>query len=223
MIQIIAAKDGNITLQLSSTSFAKVKFDAAAPLTTASNSPDVAPELLHAINANQLRVMYTAFDKSVNRPCSYCSGTGKITVTVQTGVKHGGTFADPIYSTHEENCPHCNGKGVIHGEEDAIIQQANILVKGMASVNPDDPDAQSVLSDTYAVITRDMIGDRPTWVALTAHGKSILAQRSPQAGSVIVSLVEVEKSEKTPDHRRRYLVRVIGTDRKIYVDNPALA
>jgi hypothetical protein len=36
-------------------------------------------------------------------------------------------------------------------------------------------------------------------------------------------MVEVKKSIKMPNDHRRYLVRVIGTDREVFVDDPMLA
>ncbi len=167
--------------------------------------------------------MCNAFDQGLNQKCSSCGGTGSITVSVQTGTKRGGTFNQPIYTNQKQRCTLCNGTGIIRSSEDVLVHLANNMIKGMATIKQDDPNEQSVMSDAYTEIVRDMIGDRPTWVSLTTHGKSILAQKKPQLGTIVVSLVEVKQSVQTPDHHRRYLVRVIGTDRIIYVDDPSLA
>jgi hypothetical protein len=228
-IQIFSAADANITVQLTSTTFAKVKFeltlapDAASTNSQTAKTPDTDQELLHTITAAQLAAMCNAFDQGLSQKCSSCGGTGMITVSVQTGVKRGSTFNQPIYKDVQQKCARCNGTGILRSPEDVLVRLANNMIKGMANINQDDPNKQDVMSGAYTEIVRDMIGDRPTWVSLTTHGKSILAQKKPQLGSIVVSLVDVQESVSTADHHRRYLIRVIGTDRKIYVDDPSLA
>jgi hypothetical protein len=232
-IQIMSAPDANITLKLTATTFAKVKFDSAAPPaananlaasdSTPTKTPDTGPELLHSTTAAQLESACTVFDNSLSKKCTACSGNGWTIEKVQTGTQQQGRFVYPVYSDKKVPCSICNGKGFIRSSDDVLMRLASNMVKGMATINQDDPNTQNVMSDAYTEITRDMIGDRPTWTSLTTRGKSILAQKAPRPGSIVVSLVEVQQSIQTPDHHRRFLVRVIGTDRKVYVDDPSLA
>jgi hypothetical protein len=228
-IQIYTNSASTITLTLGTTSFAKVKFDppvsappAPAPKPAAS-AIEPQHELLKTVSPTQLKNCCYAFDQGINKKCTLCSGTGKVSVQVQSGSHNVGPYSVPDYRTEEKKCDRCNGTGIDRAKDDVIIKLSGLMVKDMAAVKKDDDKTQKVLTDAYEEITKDMIGNEKTWITLTKDGRSILAQSSPKPGTTVVSLVEVKKSIHREGDKRRFLVRVIGTDKEVYVDDPVLA
>jgi len=230
-IQIATAADETISLELGTVSFANVKFESATPAKADAPAPhDVnakpepsSTELLKPVTANQLSAMCKAFDQGVNKKCVACGGTGEVSVQVQVGSHKVGPYAVPDYETHKEKCTRCNGTGIDRSKDEVLIKLAGNVVKDLAAVKPDDPKTQQTLTDAYGEITKDMIGDQKTWTTLTQNGKSILAQRAPMLGTAVVSIVDVKRSVKMPNDQRRYLVKIIGIDKDVYVDDPTLA
>jgi hypothetical protein len=230
-IQVVTASNSTITLTLGTTTFAKVKFEA--PATPAAAAPVEKPaslaetagnrELLKPVTASQLLNVVKAFDQGINKKCPGCSGTGKVKVQVRTGSQQQGMYSVPVFETQEKKCEKCNGSGIDRSKDEVLIKLAGSMVKDLAALKKTDPKAQTTLTEAYDEITKDMIGDQKTWTSLTKNGRSILAQSSPAINTTVVALVEVKKSVPREKDERRYLVRVLGTDKEVYVDNPALA
>jgi hypothetical protein len=232
-IQIYTNNASTITLTLGTTSFAKVKFDA--PAATAAPTPialkpavtTVEPadhELLKPVSPAQLKNCCYAFDQGINKKCTACNGTGEVSFQVQSGSHNVGPYSVPDYRTDKKKCDRCNGTGIDRAKDDVLIKLSGLMVKDMASVKKDDDKTQKVLTDAYEEITKDMIGNEKTWTTLTKDGRSILAQSSPKPGTTVVALVEVKKSiHREGGDKRRFLVRVVGTDKEVYVDDPVLA
>jgi hypothetical protein len=230
-IQIFSADDKTFSLELGLASFATVKLEkpdqpkpaVAAPLLTkAVTSPAADHELMHLISPDQMRGACNAFDQGIHKKCEVCGGTGRVSVRVQFGSLQEGIYSVPQYRDQEQRCARCQGSGVYRSRDEVLIRLAGKIVKDLAALDKDDPASPKVLTDAYDDITRDMIGDQKAWRLLTANGRSILAQRSPKLDTAVVSLVQVEQSIPHDD-QRRYLVRVLGTDKRVYVDNPVLA
>jgi hypothetical protein len=232
-IQIAAATDTTLTVELDMANFAKIKFEppavpaagtavapAPAPLIEKVATP--APELLHPVSPDELRAAFTGFDNGIRKKCPVCNGTGQVSVRVQTGTEQQGIYNVPTFAEQKQKCAHCQGTGIDRAKDDVLILMAGKVVKDLAALNKDDPKAPKVMTDAYDEITKDMIGDQKSWKLLTANGRSILAQPSPKLDTTLVSLVQVKKSIPTAD-QRRYLVRVLGTNKDVYVDNPVLA
>ena len=231
-IQIVSATDSTLSIELGTASFAKVKFENPAetappppptPTVAAEKTkPLASAELLHSVTPDQLRGFCNGFDQGIRKKCSLCNGTGQVSVRVQTGTQQEGVYSRPVYTDENQPCTRCRGTGFDRSKDQVLILMAGKIVKGLAGLNTEDPKSPQAMTDAYDEITRDMIGDQKTWTLLTANGRSILAQKSPKLDTTVVSLVEVKQSIPHNDHRR-YLVRVLGTDKEIYVDNPVLA
>ncbi len=231
-IQILQSDDKVIHLEISEATFARVKFDmpdtgkapAAPAVAQVVDSPHPADkELIHNIPASQLSGAAHAFTEGIEKKCTLCGGTGKVTNRVQTGSRTEGIYSVPVFENREEQCSRCKGTGIDRASDEALIRMSGNVVKDLAQLKEDDDHRQDALTKTYTMITDKMIGDEKTWVLLTANGKSILAQKKPALGTAVVSFVEVKKSIKLGEDKRRFLVRVLGTDREVYVDDPALA
>jgi hypothetical protein len=231
-IQILQSDDKVMHLEISDASFARVKFDSPdtgkAPVAPAVAQVIDLPhpagnELLHNVTANQLTGATHAFSEGISKKCVACGGTGKVSEQYQTGSVNHGPFNVPTYSNREVQCTRCKGSGIDRANDEVLLRQAQNIVKDLSQLKEDDSRRQDALTKAYNLITDKMIGDEKAWVMLTANGKSVLAQRKPDPGTAVVSFVEVKKSIKLGEDKRRYLVRVLGTDKEVYVDDPALA
>lgn len=244
-IEIVESKERNLTLELVNASFATVTFepkaleqgmDAAAPAGSESTASPAAParsaagsasaegaELLHTVTPEQLRSASDAFANGVSRTCPHCSGTGKVTVSVQTGTRQSGRLSRPIYTDQIRRCDHCSGTGRLRASDEVLNRLAGNFLKSLANLKQDDPKSQDAISDAYKMITASMIGDYKTWTLLTENGRSILSQRTPAKGTPVIAKALVTRSYPEQNGRRQFMVQIGGTDKLVLLTDPVSA
>lgn len=244
-IEIVESKEKNLTIELANASFATVTFEPKAldqgmdiaPPAAADGSPGTsthAPggtvitgsagtELLHSVTPAQLRAASDAFANGVSRVCSHCSGTGSVTVQVQSGTRQEGRLSRPLYTNETKQCDRCRGTGHVRSSDEVLNRLAGNFLKSLSSLKQDDPKSQDAISDAYKMITASMIGDFKTWTLLTENGRSILSQRAPVAGTPVIAKALVKRSFPKQNGRRQFMVEIGGTDKLVLVSDPVSA
>lgn len=243
-IEIVESKEKNLTIELANASFATVTFEAkaleqgmdaapAAPTPVAmpsgrspaagSSATGGGTDLLHEITPAQLRAASEAFAKGVSARCSRCSGTGRVTVSVQSGTRQGGRLSRPVYTDETHTCDRCRGTGRIRASDEVLNRLATSFLKALSGLKQDDPKTQDAISDAYKMITASMIGDFKTWTLLTENGRSILSQRSPVPGTAVIAKALVKQNFPKQNGRRQFMVEIGGTDKLVLVSDPVSA
>jgi hypothetical protein len=243
-IELVESKEKNVTIELANASFATVTFEAkaldqgldATPPTptagqgapsaaarTAGTSGGADTELLHTVTPAQLRAASDAFANGVSRTCPRCSGSGKVTVSVQTGTRQEGRLTRPLYTDETRQCDRCRGTGLLRASDEVLNRLAGTFLKSLASLKQDDPKSQDAISDAYKMITASMVGDFKIWTLLTENGRSILSQRTPVPGTPVIAKALIKQSYPKQNGKRLYLVEIGGTDKLVLVSDPVSA
>jgi hypothetical protein len=243
-IELVESKEKNVTIELANASFATVTFEAKAldqgldatpPTPTAAQGAPGAvartpgasggadTELLHTVTPAQLRAASDAFANGVSRTCPHCSGSGKVTVSVQTGTRQEGRLTRPLYTDETRQCDRCRGTGHLRASDEVLNRLAGTFLKSLSSLKQDDPKSQDAISDAYKMITASMVGDFKTWTLLTENGRSILSQRTPVPGTPVIAKALIKQSYPKQNGKRLYLVEIGGTDKLVLVSDPVSA
>ncbi|MDB5302764.1 MAG: hypothetical protein JWM97_313 [Phycisphaerales bacterium] len=235
-IELVNSPESNFTVVLADVSFATVTFGEKAPAPKAaspaaepaSREPAVAAakepkELLRNVTPQKLKAATKDFAGGVSSACPRCSGSGKITASVQTGTRREGAILRKVYRDETHTCDRCKGAGRVRVTDEVLNRFADNFVRHLAGLKQDDPKSQDAISNAYKMITDSMIGDHKTWVLLTENGRSILSQKAPTVGTPVIAKVLVKDALPVVDGKRRFMVEIGGTDKRVLVLDPVSA